>query len=74
MAGTFQDNQAMVCGVRFDFKSGEYTGVVLVKLKTVGIRMLVEAWFNEAVSPFLPRRRIRVRLPGRPMVRRNCLG
>ena len=62
-----EDNQAMVCGIRFDFKSGEYTGMVFVKFRTVGIRTLVETWFDEAVSPFPPRRRIRVRQPARPM-------
>ena len=61
-------NQAMVCGIRFDInKSGGYTGMVFVKLRSVGLRTLVEACFDGTASPFPPGNRIRVRQPRRAM-------
>ena len=61
-------NQAMVCGIRFDInRSGEYTGMVSVKVRSVGLRKLVEACFDGTASPFPPGNRIRVRQPRREM-------
>ena len=62
------DNQTMLCGIRFDTdRSGDYTGMVYIKLRSVGIRTLVETFFDEVISPFSPSSRIRVRQPSRPM-------
>ena len=62
------DSQTMLCGIRLDVdKSGNYTGMMYIKLRSVGIRTLVETFFDEAISPFSPDSRIRVRQPSRPM-------
>ena len=62
------EKQTMICGIRFDTdKSGDYTGMAYVKLRTVGIRTLVESYFDKLISPFTPGSEIRVRQPNRSM-------
>ena len=67
--GTFQGadeydaiSQNIVCGIKVEVdESGEYTGIVYVKLRSVGIRTMVEVFFNDVASPFPPNNRVRVR-------------
>ena len=69
-------NQNMVCGIKFEVdKSGDYTGMVYVKLRSVGIKTLVEIYFNDATSLFPPNNKVRVRQPSRQLqyeTRRPC--
>ena len=63
------ENQTMICGIRFDVdEAGDYTGMVYIKLRTVGIRTMVEAYFDRLISPFSPGSEIRVRRPNRTMM------
>ena len=62
------ENQTMICGIRFDVdQAGDHAGMVYIKLRTVGIRTMVEAYFDKLISPFSPGSEIRVRQPNRTM-------
>ena len=61
-----EKNKKIISGIRFDVKGNEYSGMVYVKTRNVGIKQIVQRFFDGMKGPFRDQR-VKVYEPSRDM-------